>query len=83
MGSFCENLKTCRKRRHENQETIAVNCKLAYSTYRRYELGEREPTLSTLCAFADYFGVTLDQLAGREPLPESDAGPSGKGQGSR
>ena len=69
MSSFSENLKTCRKRRHVSQEIVAVNCKIAYGTYRRYELGEREPTLSTLCAFADYFGVTLDQLAGREPLP--------------
>jgi len=74
MGSFCENLKTCRKRRHVNQETVAVNCKIAYGTYRRYEAGEREPTLSTLCAFADYFGVTLDQLAGRTPLPDTSNG---------
>jgi len=69
MESFCKNLKTCRKRRHVSQEIVAVNCKIAYGTYRRYEKGEREPNLSTLCAFADYFDVTLDQLAGREPLP--------------
>ena len=38
-------------------------------SYRRYESGEREPPLRKLCILADYFGVTLDQLAGRAPLP--------------
>lgn len=69
MKNFSKNLKACRKSRHLSQEVVAVNCGVSYSTYRRYETGEREPTLSTLCTFADYFGVTLDQLAGREPLP--------------
>lgn len=72
MSEFSERLKACRKRLHVSQEVAAVNCKIAYSTYRRYENGGREPTLSTLCTFADYFGVTLDQLAGRAPLPEED-----------
>lgn len=70
MGKFSENLKICRKRLGVSQEVAAVNCKIAYSTYRRYETGDREPSLSTCCTFADYFGVTLDQLAGRVPLPE-------------
>lgn len=71
MGNFAAILKICRRRQHISQEVAAVNCQIAYSTYRRYESGEREPNLSTLCAFADYFGVTLDQLAGRAPLPET------------
>ena len=70
MGTFPENLKICRKRSHMSQEVVALNGKLASGTYRRYEKGEREPNLSTLCTFADYFGVTLDQLAGRAPLPD-------------
>ncbi len=69
MSSFSENLKTCRKRRHESQEVVAVHCGIAYGTYRRYETGEREPNLSLFCTFAKYFGVSLDQLAGWEPLP--------------
>ena len=73
MGTFPENLKICRKRSHMSQEVVAVNCKIASGTDRRYEKGEREPNLSTLCTFADYFGVTLDQLAGRAPLPDQEA----------
>ena len=69
MKNFSENLKLCRKNQHLSQEVVAVHCGVSYSTYRRYETGESEPTLSVFCAFADYFGVTLDQLACREPLP--------------
>lgn len=58
MGNFSEILKICRKRRGVSQEIVAVSCKIAYSTYRRYEAGEREPGLSVLCAFADYFEIT-------------------------
>lgn len=35
----------------------------------RHETGQREPGLSVLCAFAKFYNVTLDQLAGLEPLP--------------
>ena len=69
MKNFSENLKACRKQRHESQEVVAVHCGVSYSSYRRYELGDREPNLSMFCTFAKYFGVTLDQLAGWEPLP--------------
>ncbi len=48
---------------------MAVQCGMSSMSYRRYESGEREPSLSKLCVLADYFGITLDQLAGREPLP--------------
>jgi len=70
MSVFSENLLALRKKYHFSAEVVAVRCGISYSSYRRYETGEREPNLSTLCAFADLFGVTLDQLAGREPLSE-------------
>ncbi len=69
MSSFSENLKICRKRLQISQEVVAVQCGMSSMSYRRYESGEREPNLSKLCVLADYYGVTLDQLAGREPLP--------------
>ena len=34
-------------------------------TYQRYEHGQQEPQLSTLIRMADFYGVTLDYLAGR------------------
>lgn len=38
-------------------------------TYQRYEKNLRDPTAPVLVKLADFYGVTLDQLAGRTPLP--------------
>jgi transcriptional regulator with XRE-family HTH domain len=38
-----------------------------------YEYGEAFPSLETLDKLADFFNVSLDFLAGREP-PKEDAG---------
>ncbi len=69
MSVFSENLLTLRKSHHFSAELVAVKCNISYSSYRRYETGQREPGLSVLCAFAKFYNVTLDQLAGLEPLP--------------
>lgn len=39
---------------------------LSPSALRKYERGEREPGLEALVLIADYYGVTLDYLAGIE-----------------
>ena len=70
MNGFPESLKACRQLRQLSQEKAAVQCGISYGTFRRYETGRRIPNLLILCAMADAFGVTLDQLAGRAPLPE-------------
>ncbi len=70
MSIFSDNLRILRKRQELPTEVVAVNCKISHSSYRRYETGEREPSLSVAYALADFYGVTLDQLVGRAPLPE-------------
>lgn len=53
--------------------TIAESAKLfgvAGRTYSSYEAGEREPNISLINQFADYYGVTTDYLLGREPAPD-------------
>ena len=37
--------------------------------WERWERQETDPNSEERNAIADYFGVTLDQLAGRAPLP--------------
>lgn len=39
---------------------------ISYSTYRRYESGERDMPVSIAVKLADLYGVTLDDLVGRE-----------------
>lgn len=65
MSMFSESLRECRKRSGLSQEDAARCLEVAYSTYRRYEQGGMEPTVSEAARMADFFGVSLDYLAGR------------------
>ncbi|MBR1497724.1 MAG: helix-turn-helix transcriptional regulator [Oscillospiraceae bacterium] len=69
MDNFKERLKICRKNKNVTQIDVSNSTGIAYSTYRRYERsaenGGTEPTLSDFVKLADYFGVSLDYLAGR------------------
>lgn len=55
--------------RKENKKTQLELAKLLHTTsqsYGRYELETSEPTIDTLCKLADYYGVSLDYLIGRD-----------------
>lgn len=47
------------------QKEIAAHLGLTTKAYNFYELGQREPTLSTVCKLCDYFSVSADYLLGR------------------
>lgn len=51
------------------QEDTAHELGIRYSTYCRYEHGGTEPTISGAARMADFFGVSLDYLAGRSDTP--------------
>ena len=53
--------------RHLKQTDISRQTGMPVRSYQHYERGEQEPTLSRLVTLADFFGVTLDDLAGRVP----------------
>lgn len=71
MEKFKERLKQCRKQANLRQQDVVEGAKIAYSTYRRYEQGDTEPTLSDAARIADLFHISLDYLAGRtdDPTP--------------
>lgn len=52
------------------QKQIAEGLNMPVRTYRRYENGEREPSVSTLAALADFFNVSTDYLLGRSNNPQ-------------
>ncbi len=76
MAKFNERLRACRKKANARQEDVSKGTAIAYSTYRRYERGGTEPTLSDASRLADFFNVSLDYLAGRtdDPTPPAGAG---------
>ena len=70
MGEgFPERLRQLRKNQHISQRTLSELCGLSKNAVARYESGERIPTLPTLEALVDFFGVTMDNLAGRAKSP--------------
>ena len=67
---FCQRLRERRKKIGLTQEDFARELNIAYSTYRRYEQGGTEPSLSDAVKIADFFHVSLDYLTGRTDDPE-------------
>lgn len=69
---FNENLKMLRKQKsHLTQSDMAHYLGIAKTTYASYEQGKRTPDIDIQNKIADYFGVTLDYLHGRENKNEN------------
>jgi transcriptional regulator with XRE-family HTH domain len=64
MNEFAKRLNMLRTRKELSYETLAEAVDSTKSLIWRYEHGKSEPGLSALISLADYFGVTLDWLAG-------------------
>lgn len=65
MPKLPERMKALRKSRGLRQAAAAELIGLSYMSYRRYETGEREPSVSSLWKIADFYGVSVDYLIGR------------------
>lgn len=67
MNEFPDRLRKLREERKPIKSMAVVSelCGLEKGTVRRYERGERTPTVDALIALADYYGVSLDYLTGR------------------
>ena len=61
-----KNLATLRKAYGLSQQKFGDAVGLARNTICQYESGNRVPDVDTLIKLADYFGVTIDYLLGRE-----------------
>ena len=61
-----ERLKKLRLDRSLLQKDIASYLGIDRTTYVKYENGSSEPSNEMLSKIADYFGVTVDYLLGRE-----------------
>ena len=63
---FRQRLQSLREQRRISRIVLSELCGLHPDAIRRYERGECEPTLESLVAIAEFFGVTIDFLVGRE-----------------
>lgn len=60
------NLKLARIQSGKTQLEIANIIGSTQNTYSNYETEKTEPAIKTLIALADYYGVSLDYLCGRQ-----------------
>lgn len=72
-NDIMKNLKILRKSRNLTQKEVANAIGITFQNYSYYETGRTKPTPEMLCALADFFGVTVDELLGRTPQLFDDA----------
>ena len=66
METFGTRLKNLRKEKNLSQTKLAIELNVGKSIISLWELDECEPTISKLVLIAQFFGVTIDYLAGLE-----------------
>lgn len=62
-NNFAQNLRYLRKERKLGQVELAQKVGVSKGIISLWENNMREPTLSSLIALANFFGITLDELA--------------------
>ena len=66
MYKLGEELRKRRQQRGLTQEKMAMRVEVHRTTYVRYERGDVQPSLETLCRLAEVLECTTDTLLGRE-----------------
>ncbi|MFC1621245.1 helix-turn-helix domain-containing protein [Candidatus Omnitrophota bacterium] len=62
-----KKIKSLRKKAGWSQQKLAEKASLSYNAITKIEQGAaKQPTIQTMIKIADAFGVSLDELAGRE-----------------
>lgn len=67
-NAFGERLRALRTSKALSQRALAEVAGVSPQSVNAYERGERYPVLSKAFALADALGVTVEQLAGRDPV---------------
>lgn len=60
--NLAQNLKILRQNKKLSQSAMSEKIAVCRSSYCQYELGERAPDLSTLCAISSFYQVKIDTL---------------------
>lgn len=63
---FPEELRKLRKQKNLNQAGLAEIVGMSQATIAAWEKGTRKPDVETISYLADFFGVSVDYLMGRD-----------------
>lgn len=69
MRKYGEHLKAERKARNISQQQLASAVGVTQQAISFYENDVNEPTIGICEKIADFYGITLDELVGRECVP--------------
>ena len=61
-----------RRKNKLTQEQVADILGIPKKTYQNYEREVRDADSDVLCALADYYGISLDELVGRKTADEAE-----------
>lgn len=65
MITIGKEIQKLRKEKRMTQEALAAEMGVTIGAVSKWETGNAFPDIPMLCALADYFGVTTDELLGR------------------
>ena len=65
-SEFARHLKTLREKKGLSRRTLSELCGLHPDAVRRYEQGLAAPSVKAVCALAEYFGVSVDWMIGKD-----------------
>lgn len=69
--NYYKRIKDLREDHDLTQQQVADIIQTSQSYYAQYENGRRPITLDRFILLAEYYGVSLDYLAGRTDQPEN------------
>ena len=72
---YAESIRAYRLKCRMSQQTLADELGVSAVAVSKWERGQTQPGIQALTRMADIFGVTVDDLVGREPstaAPEED-----------
>lgn len=69
-------LKTLREQNNLTQRSLAEKINVTHGAIGNWEMGKRDPDISTLVKIADYFGVSIDYLVGHSSEPYAVSTPN-------
>ena len=64
--TLSEHLLQLRKSKGLTQTDLALEIGVSWRAYQTYERGQRDPSLPTLIALADFYNLSLDELVCRK-----------------
>lgn len=73
MADFPQRLRDLRQQRQLTQVRVAELVGIGIRVYHRWENGNATPHFDALLRLADVLDISLDELAGREPVNEDSA----------